>query len=90
MDTVWAVGKWLLGGAFLKALLAVVFAAIMAALAALIVPLLPDAAGLRSLLHALPPGVLWMLDLLQFGYGLSACLGALSARFLIRRIPMIG
>ncbi len=46
--------------------------------------------GLTSAFAGLPAGVWWGLDMLAVGYGIPLVISAYVARFLIRRIPLIG
>lgn len=46
--------------------------------------------GLTSAFGAVSPGVWYFLDFFQLGYGLPLVLSAYIARFLIRRLPLIG
>lgn len=47
-------------------------------------------AGLTSSFGGLDSGVWWVLDAFSFGYGLPLIISAFIARFLIRRLPVIG
>lgn len=46
--------------------------------------------GLTSAFGAIGPGVWFFLDFFQLGYGVPLVLSAYVARFLIRRLPVIG
>lgn len=46
--------------------------------------------GLTSAFSAVGPGVWFFLDFFQLGYGLPLVISAYVARFLIRRLPVIG
>lgn len=46
--------------------------------------------GLQTLLNSMPPGLLYMLGVFRFDVGLPMLLGAMLAKFLIRRLPFIG
>lgn len=46
--------------------------------------------GLTSAFGAVGPGVWFFLDFFQLGYGLPLVISAYVARFLIRRLPIIG
>ncbi|MFD0950397.1 hypothetical protein ACFQ0F_08365 [Paraperlucidibaca wandonensis] len=46
----------------------------------------PSASALESAFAAIPPGVWWFLDAFQIGFGLTVCLSAYSAAFIIRRL----
>lgn len=45
---------------------------------------------LQSLFNNLGGQILYFLTVFEFGYGLTAILTALLARFILRRIPFIG
>lgn len=46
--------------------------------------------GLSGAFSALSPGVWWFLDMFNLAYGVPAVISAFVARFLIRRLPVIG
>lgn len=52
--------------------------------------LLPSAASLTSGLGSIPAGVWYFLDLFAFSTGFKIVVAAMAARFIIRRIPLIG
>lgn len=56
----------------------------------LLTQLLPGASALSSAFSGLSPGLWYFLDMFKVDYGVSACLSAAVARFIIRRIPVIG
>lgn len=65
---------------------------VLQALSALInsIPV-PDSLGVwTSSIGSLPANVIWFLDLLQFRAGLAMVISALIARWVLRRIPLIG
>lgn len=45
---------------------------------------------LNSAFSSIPPGIWWFLDLFQINFGLPLVIAAFVARFLIRRLPVIG
>lgn len=49
-----------------------------------------ELASLQTALNGLGGEVLYFMNLFQAGYGITVVLGALAARFLLRRIPVIG
>lgn len=49
-----------------------------------------SASSLTSLFSALPASMLWFMWYLRLDFGLPLLISAWLARFLIRRIPMIG
>ena len=46
--------------------------------------------SLTSAFGALAPGVWWFLDMFNISYGVPTVIAAFVARFLIRRLPVIG
>lgn len=52
--------------------------------------LLPSAGSINGALGGIPSSVWYFLDLFNFSMGFSALLSAWVARFIIRRIPVIG
>lgn len=46
--------------------------------------------ALTSAFSGLPSGIWWFLDLFRLDYGLPLCISAIVAKFLIRRLPVIG
>lgn len=46
--------------------------------------------GLSSSFSGLSAGIWWVLDAFSLGYGLPLIISAFIARFLIRRLPIIG
>jgi len=46
--------------------------------------------NLSAAFSNIPPGVWFFLDFFQLGYGVPLMISAYIARFLIRRIPVIG
>ena len=73
---------------------------IFTAVFALVVVLVPKAVGylspfisggsLSSAFSGLPAGVWFFLDFFNLGFGLPLLISAFVARFLIRRLPLIG
>lgn len=55
-----------------------------------VVSYVPSSAALTSALTAFPPTLWYFLDLMRLDLGIPLMLGALTTRFLIRRIPFIG
>lgn len=49
-----------------------------------------NASGLSNAFASLPPGVMWFLNAFALDYGVPLCISAFVARFLIRRLPLIG
>ncbi len=86
----WPVLRWLLGTAFLKALIFTTIGLIVAGLMTVVLPLLPDVAGLKTLFQSLPSGLLYLLGVFRVDFGVSVAISASATRFLIRRIPVIG
>jgi Protein of unknown function (DUF2523) len=52
--------------------------------------LLPSPSSLSSSFAGVTSGMWWFLDLFGFSQGASLVVAAMAARFLIRRIPLIG
>lgn len=52
--------------------------------------LLPDAASLSGSLSGIPSTVWYFLDLFAVGYAFKVVIAAMVAKFIIRRIPLIG
>lgn len=52
--------------------------------------ILPTAASLTSALGGIGSSMWYFLDLCAFSYGFPVVLSAFAARFIIRRIPVIG
>jgi hypothetical protein len=55
-----------------------------------LVSLLPNSSVLSSAFTGIPPGMWWMMDIMQFNVGVPMCLSAYLTRFIIRRVPVIG
>ena len=49
-----------------------------------------NTSGLANAFASLPPSVTYFLNAFSLDFGIPLCLSALVARFLIRRIPLIG
>jgi len=49
-----------------------------------------QADDLQSAFNSVGGDILYFLTVMEFGYGLSAIMTALIARFILRRIPFIG
>lgn len=52
--------------------------------------LLPSASSLNGVFGGIPSGIWYFLDLFNFSMGFSTALSAFVARFIIRRLPVIG
>ena len=89
----WPIVSWLLREVVVKfAVLSGVFA-LVAFLVPKAVNLLGDflnAGSLTSAFSGLPSSVWFFIDAFQLGYGLPLVISAYVARFLIRRLPVIG
>lgn len=46
--------------------------------------------GLNDAFAAIPPGVWWVVDFFRLDFGLPLIISALVARFVIRRLPVVG
>jgi hypothetical protein len=55
-----------------------------------LVSLMPSSTELSSAFAAIPSGMWWMMDMMQFNVGVPMCLSAYLTRFIIRRVPIIG
>ncbi|HPT51553.1 MAG TPA: DUF2523 family protein [Accumulibacter sp.] len=73
---------------------------VLSGVVALVVFLVPFAAGylasfvgvssLTNAFGSVAPGVWWWLDMFRLDYGVPLVISAFVARFLIRRLPVIG
>ncbi|MBN3731854.1 DUF2523 family protein [Burkholderia sp. Tr-20390] len=52
--------------------------------------ILPSASSLSAALGGVGAGVWYFLDLCSFSYGAKLVVSAYAARFIVRRIPLIG
>ena len=85
--------SWLIRGVVVKFLiLTAIFAAVAALIPAAINLISPHigTAGLSSSFGGLDSGVWWVLDFFALDYGIPLIISAHVARFLIRRLPVIG
>lgn len=55
-----------------------------------LVPFLPSSVAIHSAISGVSPSVAYFLNLFLFDMGISLVVSAYAARFLIRRIPVIG
>lgn len=89
----WPIVSWLLREVVLKfAVLTSVFllvAFFVPYAVSLLAPLI-GVNGLSSAFGQVSPGVWFFLDFFNLGYGLPLVISAYIARFLIRRLPVIG
>ena len=84
---------WFLRSALLKAtLLGILFAAVAMLVPKIISHIAPfiGTAALNNAFANIPPGVWFFIDVLRLDVGLPLVIAAFIARFLIRRIPVIG
>lgn len=84
---------WLVRSVFIKALaLTAVFAVVAVAVPLAVGFLAPHIGlgGLNSAFAGISPGVWFWLDFFNLGFGLPLLISAFVARFLIRRLPVIG
>lgn len=89
----WPVVTWLLREVILKFVIFTVLFAVVAFLVPYAVAQLGPfigTGGLSSAFGAMGPGVWWWLDAFNVTAGLPLLISAFVARFLIRRLPVIG
>mgnify|MGYP000957129456 CR=1 FL=1 len=90
---IWAALRWIFREAVVKfVVLASVFAVVsvfMPMVFDYVAPFL-GAAPLSSVFSALPAGVWWGIEMFRLDYGLPLLISAYIARFMIRRMPMVG
>ena len=77
------------GKALMVGLVFAVMAIVIPMAIALVSPFL-DLSPLASAFSAMPSGFWYLAAFFRLDFGLSVCLSALVARFLIRRLPVIG
>jgi Protein of unknown function (DUF2523) len=85
--------SWIFRGVVIKFLiLTAVFAVLAIAIPAAIALIVPhiSTAGLSSAFSGIDSGVWWFLDFFALDYGIPLIISAYVARFLIRRLPLIG
>jgi hypothetical protein len=75
------------GAAWLKAVFMGLLFTLSVGAAAIITALVPDVEFVTT---GLPQGALWLMTVLRFNVGIPLVLGALAARFLVRRLPVFG
>jgi Protein of unknown function (DUF2523) len=86
----------ILGTVFTSVLIKfVIFAGLLAVTVAFIAVLsasglLPSVSSVTGVLSVLPSSVLYILQIFRFDLAVSLCLASVAARFIIRRIPLIG
>jgi hypothetical protein len=52
--------------------------------------ILPSAGNLSGAFSAIPSGMWWLMDMMQFNVEVPMVISAYLTRFIIRRIPIIG
>ncbi len=57
---------------------------------AVVSPMLPGSDAVFASLQALPPSMVYFMNVFQVPMGLSMCFSSLLTRFIIRRMPLIG
>lgn len=90
---IWSVLSWVLREVVIKFIIVASFLAVFAIFVPWAVEYLLPFIGVASLDAAfafITPGVWYFLDFFDFGFGLPVLISAYVARFLIRRIPVIG
>lgn len=89
----WPIVTWIFREVVIKF---VIFAALFAVVAFLVPKAIGylggfiGTSGLSAVFGAIPSGVWYFLDMFQLDYGLPLVISASVARFLIRRLPVIG
>ena len=85
--------SWIFRAVVIKfGVLTAVFAVMAIVIPKVIELLVPNlsVSGLTSAFGGVDPGVWWFLDMFALDYGLPLLIYAAVARFLIRRLPLIG
>lgn len=92
-----SVMTWLFSSAAIASAAGVLIFAVLTITPDLIIPILdkflPVSTTLQNIntsFGAIPSGVLWVASAFRIDFGVLLCLKALVARFLIRRLPIIG
>lgn len=89
----WSVGSWIVKDVVVKAVVLGAVFAIVSELAPLVIEYLGSfisPGGLTNAFAGIPSGVWFFLDFFALDVGLPLLISAHVARFLIRRIPVIG
>lgn len=84
---------WLIRSVVIKFVVLTAVFAVMAIVVPMAINLLTPYIGITSLTGAfssIDPGVWWFLDFFALDYGIPLVISAYVARFLIRRLPVIG
>lgn len=84
---------WLIREVIVKAVVVAAIYGALVVLAPIVVEYAADfvsPAALTSAFTALPAGLWWFLDWFRVGYGVPIVIAAYVARFMIRRIPLVG
>lgn len=85
--------SWIFRVAVIKFVVLSAVFAVLAVVVPMALALLAPYVGIGSLsaaFSAVSPGVWWFLDAFALDYGIPLMISAAVARFMIRRIPMIG
>ncbi|HSH72824.1 MAG TPA: hypothetical protein VK974_07180 [Methylophilaceae bacterium] len=93
MPIITAALAWFLRSALLKATILTILFAIVASLVPKIITYISPfigTAGLNNAFANIPPGIWFFIDAMRLDFGLPLVIAAYIARFLIRRIPVIG
>jgi hypothetical protein len=89
----WPLVSWMFRGVVINFVVMTAVYAVMALFIPLVINYLLPYLGVSSLtsaFSAVSPGVWWILDIAALNFGVPLIIGAFIARFLIRRIPVIG
>ncbi len=84
---------WFLRSALLKATVLTILFALVSLLASTVITHLGPyigTSGLNNAFASIQPGMWFFIDALRLDYGLPLVISAYIARFLIRRMPVIG
>lgn len=84
---------WIFRGVVIKFVVLAGLFGIMAIVVPMLLDLIGPFIGVQALTNAfagIDPGVWWFLDMFQLDVGIPLLLSAFIARFLIRRLPVIG
>jgi hypothetical protein len=89
----WPLVSWIFRGVVVKFLILTAVFAVMTIVIPVAIAIISPYIGVGSINSAfgsLDSGVWWFLDMFALDYGLPLILSAFVARFLIRRLPLIG
>lgn len=90
LSALWTVLTWLVRSILVKFVLFFGLYFVTTEFIQELLNLLPSSSTLSSAFSGIPPGMWWMMDMMQFSVGVPMCLSAYLTRFIIRRVPIIG